>query len=367
MIRENETVEGIMIAASPTVVTSREAPSLSVVIPVYNSEAILPALIARLGPVLQKLTRRFEVLLVNDGSRDASWEVISRLEREHHWIRGIDLMRNYGQHNALLCGIREAANELIVTMDDDLQHPPEELPRLLARLAEGYDVVYGSPIEQQHGLWRNLASQTTKWALQSAMGAEVARKISAFRVFRTPLREAFANVPGPYISIDVVLTWGTTRFAVVPVAHERRSIGNSNYTFGKLLTHALNLITGLSTLPLKVASVVGLGCLLLGMLLLVCVFGRYLLVGPGISDLAVLASAISICCGAQLLTLGMIGEYLARMRFGIMERPPFTSAYTVHANQGFYGPQGGNPQCRLKTYASIWSGTRPFSGAELPA
>jgi undecaprenyl-phosphate 4-deoxy-4-formamido-L-arabinose transferase len=319
-----------MIAASPTVEMSREAPSLTVIIPVYNSEAILPALIARLGPVLHKLTWRFEVILVNDGSRDASWEVISRLQREHHWLRGIDLMRNYGQHNALLCGIRAAANELIVTMDDDLQHPPEELPRLLARLAEGYDVVYGAPIQEQHGLWRNLASQATKWALQSAMGAEVAGQISAFRAFRTVLREAFANVPGPYVSIDVVLTWGTTRFAVARVAHERRQIGNSNYTFGKLLTHAMNLITGLSTLPLKVASVIGFGCLLVGMLLLVYIFGTYVIAGRDVSDLPFLASAISLFSGAQLLTLGMMGEYLARMRFGIMERPAFTVRSNSH-------------------------------------
>ena len=319
-----------MISASATVETSRDAPSLTVIIPVYNSEAILPALVARLEPVLRSLNRRFEVFLVNDGSRDASWQVIARLEREHDWLRGIDLMRNYGQHNALLCGIRAATHQQIVTLDDDLQHPPEELPRLLAKLDEGYDVVYGSPIHEQHGLWRNLASQATKWALQSAMGAEAARQISAFRAFRTELREAFANVPGPYVSIDVVLTWGTNRFAVVPVTHDRRLVGDSNYTFWKLLTHAMNLITGLSTLPLKVASAVGFGCVLFGMLLLVYIFGRYLIDGRGVPDFPFLASAIALFSGAQLLTLGMIGEYLARMRFGIMERPPFTVRSSSH-------------------------------------
>lgn len=313
-----------MIAASATVETSREAPSLTVIIPVYNSEAILPALMARLEPVLHALDRQFEVILVNDGSRDASWNVISRLEREYHWLRGIDLMRNYGQHNALLCGIRAATNEQIVTLDDDLQHPPEELPKLLARLAEGYDVVYGAPIQAQHGLWRNLASHATKWALQSAMGAEVARHISAYRAFRTKLREAFAHVPGPYVSIDVVLTWGTTRFAVVPVAHDRRLVGNSNYSFRKLLTHAMNLVTGLSTLPLKVASVIGIVCVLSGMFSLVYLLGRYFIDGRGVPDFPLLASVIALFSGAQMLTLGIIGEYLARMRFGIMERPPFT-------------------------------------------
>jgi undecaprenyl-phosphate 4-deoxy-4-formamido-L-arabinose transferase len=162
------------------------------------------------------------------------------------------------------------------------------------------------------------------------MGPNVARQISAFRAFRTELREAFANVPGPYVSIDVVLTWGTTRFAAVPVSHDRRLIGDSNYTLGKLLTHALNLITGLSTLPLKIASAFGFGCVLFGMLLLVYILGRYLVDGRGVPDFPFLASAIALFSGAQLLTLGLIGEYLARMRSEIMERPPFTVRSRSH-------------------------------------
>jgi len=233
-------------------------------------------------------------------------------------------MRNYGQHNALLCGIRAATNERIVTLDDDLQHPPEELPRLLAKLDEGFDVVYGAPVQSQHGLWRNLASQATKWALQNAMGAEAARQISAYRAFRTELRDAFANVPGPYVSIDVVLTWGTNRFAVVPVTHDRRRSGDSNYTFRMLLTHALNLTTGLSTLPLKVASVIGAGCMLAGALLLAYVLAHSVINGRSVPNLPFLAAAIALFSGMQLITLGVIGEYLARMRFGIMEQPAFT-------------------------------------------
>ena len=122
-----------MIAVSATVETSHEAPSLSVIIPVYNSEAILPALIARLGPVLHALGRRFEVILVNDGSRDASWNVISRLEREHRWIRSIDLMRNYGQHNALLAG---SGGNMVITLDD-LQHP-RRVAQAAGLLDEGF-------------------------------------------------------------------------------------------------------------------------------------------------------------------------------------------------------------------------------------
>ena len=183
-------------------------PTVSVVVPVFNSEATLPLLVQRLRPVLASCASAAEVILVNDGSGDRSWEVICELAARQEGIRGICLMRNYGQHNALLCGIRAARHEIIVTMDDDLQHPPEEIPKLLDKLAEGYDVVYGTPLQPPHGFWRNLASRITKLALQSAVGAEVARHVSAFRAFRTPLREAFANYHGPFVSFDVLLAWG---------------------------------------------------------------------------------------------------------------------------------------------------------------
>src|SRR5579864_7836096 len=135
-------------------------PGLSVVVPVYGSEAILPELVQELGEVLPELATQFELVLVNDSSPDGSWRVIEQLTAEHVWIRGINLMRNYGQHNALLCGIRAAQFGVIVTMDDDLQHPPEEIPKLLAVLEKGYDVVYGRPAQEQHGLMRDLASLT---------------------------------------------------------------------------------------------------------------------------------------------------------------------------------------------------------------
>jgi len=187
--------------------------SISVVVPVYNSEPILPKLVSRLHPVLDSLADRYELVLVNDGSHDKSWAVIARLADEHDWIRGIDLMRNYGQHNALLAGIRAAQYEVIVTIDDDLQHPPEEIPQLLAKLDEGYDVVYGTPQQEQHGLWRDLASQVTKLALQTTMGVEIARNVSAYRAFRAQVQNAFSNYQGSFVSVDVLLSWGTARFA----------------------------------------------------------------------------------------------------------------------------------------------------------
>jgi undecaprenyl-phosphate 4-deoxy-4-formamido-L-arabinose transferase len=251
-------------------------------------------------------------------------------------VRGIDLMRNYGQHNALLCGIRAARHEVVVTMDDDLQHPPEELPKLLAQLDEGWDVVYGTPLAEQHGFLRDMASRITKLALQSAMGAETARHVSAFRVFRTQLRDAMSSYRSQHVSIDVLLTWGSTRFATVTVRHDPRRIGTSNYTFRRLVTHALNMLTGFSTFPLQLASLSGFAFTLFGIGVLVYVVVRYLVQGTSVPGFPFLASMIAIFSGAQLFALGIIGEYLSRMHFRMMERPP----YTVRATVGRPGPSG---------------------------
>jgi undecaprenyl-phosphate 4-deoxy-4-formamido-L-arabinose transferase len=276
------------------------------------------------------LPDRFEIILVNDGSRDGSWGAICGLAEKYAWVRGINLMRNYGQHGALLCGIQAARYGVIVTVDDDLQHPPEEIPKLLAKLAEGYDVVYGTPEMEQHGFWRDWASQITKLAMQSTMGAETARHVSAFRVFRTQVRDAFANCRGPFVSIDVLLTWGTVRFAAIPVRHEQRLIGKSQYTFRKLVTHALNMMTGFSVLPLQLASLVGFVFTFFGFGVFVFVVGRYLIEGGSVPGFSFLASIIAIFSGAQLFALGILGEYLARMHFRMMERP----AYVVREEVG---------------------------------
>jgi glycosyltransferase involved in cell wall biosynthesis len=296
---------------------------LSVVVPVYNSAEILPKLVERLDPVLQSLKTPFEAVLVNDGSHDRSWEVIEQIASEHPWVCGINLMRNYGQHNALLCGIRAARFGRIVTMDDDLQNPPEEIPKLLAKLNEGYDVVYGTPKVEQHGLWRDMASKTTKAALQSAAGVRLAGKVSAYRVFRTDLRKAFAHYTNPFISIDVLLAWGTTRFAAIPVEHHARQFGTSNYTFRKLVTHALNMMTGYSITPLRFATLIGFGFTLFGLGVLAYVLIRYLTMGTSVPGFPFLASMIAIFSGAQLFALGIIGEYLARMHFRMMDRPSY--------------------------------------------
>jgi glycosyltransferase involved in cell wall biosynthesis len=299
-------------------------PSVSVVVPAYKSALSLPELVRRLEPVLESATSDYELILIDDGSGDGTWEVIADLAQSHEWVRGVRLMRNYGQHNALLCGIRRARHELTLTLDDDLQHPPEEIPKLLKQLGAETDVVYGTPAVEQHGLWRDMATQVTKFALQSAMGAPIARKAGAFRVFRTQLRDAFGNYDAPYVSVDVLLTWATTRFEAVKVRHEPRTIGASNYTFRKLVVHALNMLTGFSTWPLRFASLIGFFFTLMGTLALFYVLIRFVIEGGSVPGFPFLASMIAIFSGAQLFALGVIGEYLGRMHARSMQQPTYT-------------------------------------------
>jgi undecaprenyl-phosphate 4-deoxy-4-formamido-L-arabinose transferase len=315
----------------------RTLPSLTVLVPVYNSEGSLRPLVQRLEPVLRRLAREFELILVNDGSRDASWNVVQELSAAYPWVRGIGMMRNYGQHNALLCGIRAARGELVVTMDDDLQHPPEEIEKLLVALDAQTDVVYGTPRKERHGLLRDLASQITKLALEKSMGAETARKVSAFRAFRTELRRAFEEYKSQFVSIDVLLTWGTTRFRAIEVRHDPRTIGASNYTFKKLFTHAMNMMTGFSTLPLQLASWIGFGLTAVGVGLVAFLVIRYIVAGSEVQGFTFQASLITVFGGAQLFALGIIGEYLARMHFRMMDRP----TYAVRADTGARPMQQG--------------------------
>ncbi len=296
---------------------------LSVVVPVYNSQTILPSLIERLEPVLRQSAGAFEVLLVNDGSQDESGFVLQQLHQSHSWVSVIHLSRNFGQHPALLCGIRAARGRVIVTMDDDLQNPPEEIPKLLAKLAAGHDLVYGTPIHAQHGLSRGFASWIVKLALSQAMGVATARQTSTFRAFRTSLRDAFHAYQSPYVSIDVLLSWGTTRISSVSVDHAPRASGASQYNFFKLTAHALNMLTGFSTLPLRLTSFAGFGASLFGIAVLLFVVGRFLLSGTSVPGFPFLAAIVAILGGAQLFALGIIGEYLARMHVRMLDRPPY--------------------------------------------
>ena len=303
--------------------------NISVVIPAYKSESLLTELHGRLVACLERTAEEFEIIIVDDCSADRTWEVIVELAQLDARVKGIQLRRNFGQHNALLCGIRAARYEIIVTMDDDLQHPPEEIPKLLEQLADGYDVVYGYPQQERHGFWRTLASKATKLVLQNIMGVQAARNVSAFRAFKTPVREAFGDYQSPFVSIDVLLSWGTTSFGCVKVKHDPRKHGESHYTLRKLITHTLNMMTGFSVLPLQLASFIGFLFTLFGIGVLIYVISRFIIEGGSVPGFPFLASVIAIFSGAQLFALGIIGEYLARVHFRTMGRPISVVRQTV--------------------------------------
>jgi glycosyltransferase involved in cell wall biosynthesis len=300
--------------------------NLSVVVPVYRGEKLVEPLVRELTKALPSFAKKYEIILVNDGSPDDSWGVIQMLARKHKCVKGIRLMRNYGQHNATLCGVRAAQYEVTVTMDQDLQHPPEEIPVLLARLQDGYDVVYGTPKKLPQGFIRNLLTATIKRILSIAMNVPSVKNISAFRAFQTNLRDAFSNFQSPTLTLDVLLSWGTTRFVSVPVNIEHAEY--SNYSFGALVRAALLILTGYSTRPLRVASWIGFAMTLFGIFIFGYVLFIYFSAGS-LPGFPFLASIIALFNGAQLFALGIFGEYLARMFDRSMDRPTYVVSETA--------------------------------------
>lgn len=311
-------------------------PGVSVVVPVFNSDETLPPLVERLEAVLDARGEPYEVLLVDDGSGDITWERCRGLAASSRRVRAIRLSRNFGQHNALLAGVRAARHRTTITLDDDLQHPPEEIPRLLALLDAGADVVYGTPADLPHGLLRNLSSKVTKIAMAQAADARIARSVSAFRAFRTELRASFAAFHAPYVSLDVLLSWGTTRFATVAVRHDPRTVGTSSYTLRKLVRHALNMLTGFSVWPLRLASITGFLFTLVGIGVLVDVLVTVVVAGRAVPGFAFLASITAIFSGATLFAIGVIGEYLARIFLTVTTQPPYL-VRTVVGDEGEAG------------------------------
>ena len=299
------------------------APSVSVVVPVFGSGESLPELVSRVQAALSPLVSTLELILVNDGSGRGSWQVIEDLARREPQVRGLDLMHNYGQHNALLAGITRARYSIIVTMDDDLQHPPEDLPKLLAAIGEGNDVAYGKPQRREHSPWRNLASRVIKRGVRAALGAEMAEKSSAFRMFRAELKEGFAGFRDAQVSIDVLLSWSADRVACVTVDHHPRRQGRSGYNLSKLLAVTLGMITGYSTLPLRLAGGLGLLSATLGLALLAWLLLQTLMHEGHASGLTLLAAMIAVFAGLQLFAIGVIGEYLARIHFRTLGKPAF--------------------------------------------
>jgi len=302
--------------------TALNAITTSVVIPVYRGAGSLPELTKRLIAVFEKHSLTYEIIFVNDASPDDGWLVIEKLVDQFPGVRGIDLMKNSGQHNALLCGVRAARYDVIITMDDDLQHPPEYIPALLDKLAEGYDLVYGNPLKEPRSFIRNFLSRIVKRViLRYGSGRDI--DICSFRAFRSSLRKAFESVNHPSIFLDLMLSWGARRTGEVRLPHDVRLVGTSSYTPMRLLRHAMNMLTSFSVMPLHLASWLGFTFMIFGLLILVVTLIDFLVHGRVVPGFTFLASMLAIFSGAQLFAVGILGLYLARMYEGMMAKPPY--------------------------------------------
>jgi undecaprenyl-phosphate 4-deoxy-4-formamido-L-arabinose transferase len=297
---------------------------ISVVVPVYRSEAMLPELVERLSRTLDGLQRTYELIFVDDGSPDGSWAVLERLQAQSvDHVVIVQLMRNFGQQNALMCGFRMCRGRYIVTLDDDLQNPPEEIPKLINVLeARQADVVYGRYIAKQHSVWRNLASAISHSFFEWVFGVKV--YASSFRAIRREIIEAVLAYNLNFTMVDGLLAWHTDRIVDEAVEHHPRGNGRSGYSVGRLLVHAINLFTNFSLVPLQLVTLVGFVASMAGIgtaiyFLMQHFFG--LIAVPGFASTLI---AILVLGGVQLMAIGILGEYLGRVHLNVNRKPQYT-------------------------------------------
>jgi len=296
---------------------------ISVVIPVYGSGNCLAELIRRADTACQTLSHApIQFVLVDDNGPGDAWAEICRLAAARDQTLGIQLMRNFGQHNAIMCGFRYCSGDVIITMDDDLQHPPESLPALIESLRlQNADLVYGNYDSKKHAAGRNLGSAVINWFFRLVFRVPV--KLTSFRCMRRELVQAVLRYDLNFTFIDGLLAWNTSRIGSVIVPHSARHDGRSGYTLRKLFVLAMNMFTNFSLLPLQMVSLLGLvaagGGLFLGFWYLIAALMNWLVV-PGYASIIV---AVLVLGGLQLLSLGVIGEYIGRLHLNVNRKPQY--------------------------------------------
>jgi len=301
---------------------------ISVVVPVYRSEGTLRALCQRLVGALHPVAKDFEIILVEDCGPDRSWQEIETLAASDSCIRGVRLTRNFGQHAATICGISKARGKWVVTLDDDLEQRPEDIPALIDKARQGFDLVYGVYPRRSHSIWRNMTSAIARKLFRVAIPS-LNYEYTSFRIIEGSIARTLVNFDSPFPFVDGYLSWLTNRYSCVEVAHERRSSGSSNYNFRKLLTHTINIFVTFSDLPLRFASWIGIGSFVIGMIWLAAIIVGRFVGGITVSGFASLMAGIILFGGIQLLILGIMGEYLGRMNFKSSRKPLFLVSQQV--------------------------------------
>jgi polyisoprenyl-phosphate glycosyltransferase len=296
-------------------------PYISVVIPVYKAESCLQELYNRLKATLEPVTKDFEIIMVEDCGGDGSWEIMKTIRETDSRVKIIQLMRNFGQHNALMCGFQFVSGEYVVTLDDDLQNPPEEIPKLLNKIEEGYDIVYGIYTSKQHNLFRNLGSSMIQFFYKKVFSIE--GNLTAFRIVKKKVLQEILRYDKNYVFIDGLLAWVTKNIGYREIKHDLRTHGRSGYSFKKLFTLSMNMITNFSILPLQISSVLGFLFAILGFLMALYFFIKKIIFNVPVAGYTSLIIAITIFAGMQLLTLGLIGEYVGRIHLNINVKPQY--------------------------------------------
>ena len=297
--------------------------SVSVVVPVYNSQGCTELLYKRLSAVLGKITKKWELILVNDCSRDNSWNILKNLAKKKNVV-AVNLMNNFGQHNAVMCGLKLAKGKYVITMDDDLQHPPEEIPKLLKAMVKGkFKVVYGQYKQKKHGLIRDFVSKTVNKMLSKVTGTGY--HVTSFRAIEKNVVKEMVKFDNFNIMIDVLIKdiVSNKKVGHCRVQHHKRRIGKSNYSFTKLASYALNMIFNYTLWPLRLATIFGFVFAALSALLGVFYFVYFLAIGVDVRGWTSLSLLITFFSGVILFVLGIFGEYLGKIYLNINHKPQY--------------------------------------------
>jgi dolichol-phosphate mannosyltransferase len=317
---------------------SSAAVTHSVVIPLYNEEGSVRELVDRLVPVLERTEQGFEIVFVDDGSRDQTPAMVRAASASDPRVKLVRFSRNYGQEAAVQAGILHASGRWIVQMDGDLQNPPEELTKLLAKRDEGYEIVYGVRTRRRDPLHRVLASRMMVWFMRSVLDVELPEDVTTFRVIEARTARLIAGLPEKKKFFSALAVWTGARATSVPVDHAARTQGVTKYNLGKLVNHTFDLMVGFSTRPLRIIGVGGAVIALLGLGFGLFRIAQKLLGADITMGYTSLFSAIVILGGLQLIALSVIGEYIARIFIQTQDRP----LYNIAEKIGF-GDQAGAP------------------------
>jgi glycosyltransferase involved in cell wall biosynthesis len=293
----------------------------SVVIPVFRSSHILADLLEQLTCQMDKLGQLYEIIFIEDNGGDNSWEVLRALLPKYPRVRILKMMRNFGQHNAIMCGFAHSKGEMVITMDDDLQNPPEEINKLIARINEGYDIVYGVPIMKRHHPVRNIGSFLVRTLYKKIFGLLV--DPTSFRIIRRKIVEGIVNYDKNFTYIEGLIAWHTTNVGEVGVRHDTREAGRSSYSVRKLFVLAMNMLTNFSIMPLQAVSALGLIFSTVGFSLTVAFLVKFLVWGVPVPGYTSIIIGITMFSGVQMLSLGLIGEYLGRIHLNINSKPQY--------------------------------------------